>query len=154
MDVRRSYLEMIRAFPGGWDAMSAALGMTRAALENRIYERKGQSVHVETALQMQQFSGRSAFAEAVAANAGGVFLPLPDPGEVDSDELLAMFNTLYAELGELSGKFRDAVQDGEISKRERAELTEVGQEIHRTVQQLLSLSFRVYCRPDKAADRG
>ncbi|MBS0368429.1 MAG: hypothetical protein JSS57_04410 [Proteobacteria bacterium] len=152
MDVRRSYLDMIRAFPGGWDAMAAALGMTRAALENRIYERKGQSVHVETALQMQQFSGRAAFAEAVAANAGGVFLPLPDAGEVESVELLAMFNTLYAELGDLSAKFRDAVADDEINARERADLMDMGQHIHRTVEQLLSLSFRVYCRP--GVDRG
>ena len=34
---------MIRAFPVGWDAMAGALGMSRDALENRIYERKGQS---------------------------------------------------------------------------------------------------------------
>lgn len=99
MDMRRAYLEMIRAFPGGWDAMAAALGVTRAGLENRIYERKGQSLHVETARQMQAFSGCPAFAEAVAADAGGVFLPLPEAEEVGSDELLAMFNQLYAELG-------------------------------------------------------
>ena len=54
--MRKAYLSMIRAFPGGWDAMAGALGMSRDALENRIYERKGQSVLVETALQMQQFS--------------------------------------------------------------------------------------------------
>lgn len=64
MNIRKAYLAMIKEYPGGWDAMSAALGMTRDALENRIYERKGQSVLVETALQMQIFSASSHFADA------------------------------------------------------------------------------------------
>lgn len=137
---------MIKAYPGGWDAMAAALGMTRDALENRIYERKGQSVLVETAKQMQLFSATTHFAEAVAHESGGVFMRLPDRSDQDHDELLAKFNELYAKLGDLSTKFRDSVRDNEIDRREKQDLSDIGQEIHRTVEELLALTFQVYCR--------
>lgn len=138
---------MIRAFPGGWDAMAGALGMSRDALENRIYERKGQSVLVETALQMQQFSNSTHFAEAVAQVSGGVFMKLPEQSSEDREELLAKFNELYSKLGDLSTKFREYVKDDEIDRRERQDLTDVGQNIHRTVEELLALTFQIYCRP-------
>lgn len=127
--------------------MAAALGMSKDALENRIYERKGQSVLVETALQMQSFSSTTHFSEAVAQVSGGVFMKLPEHGDHDRDELLSKFNELYGELGELSIKFKVSVEDGEIDKRERADLTDVGQHIHRTVEELLTLTFQIYCRP-------
>lgn len=150
VEIKKAYLAMIREFPGGWDAMAGALGMTRDALENRIYERKGQSVLVETALQMQHFSNSTHFAEAVAQNSGGIFMRLPDHSEHDRDELLAKFNELYGELGKLSIKFKASVEDGEIDNRERADLSDVGQHIHRTVEELLTLTFQIYCRQPAA----
>lgn len=149
--MRTAYLSMIRAFPGGWDAMAAALGLSRDALENRIYERKGQSILVETAMQMQSFSNTTAFAEQIAAASGGVFMRLPDAYGAGQEELLAKFNALYAELGELSAKFHAYVQDGEITTTERADLSKEAQDIHRVVQELLALSFAVYCRPGQDA---
>lgn len=147
MAARKYYLEMIRAFPGGWEAMAGALGMTKDALENRLYERKGQQLTVQTAMQMQAFSGTTHFAEGVAQESGGVFLKLPETRDIGNEELLAEFNLLYAKLGELSGKFREYVKDNEISKTERADLDATAQEIHRTVEELLALSYSVYCRP-------
>lgn len=147
MEIRKSYLRMIRAFPGGWDAMAAALGMSRDALENRIYERKGQSILAETGLQMQQFSETTHFAEAIAQASGGVFLRLPSVDEdCDREELLAKFNDLYAHLGDLSTTFKKSITDNEIDKDERAKLSDVGQDIHRTVEELLALTFQIYCR--------
>lgn len=150
MAARKYYLEMIRAFPGGWEAMAGALGMTKDALENRLYERKGQQLSVQTAMQMQAFSGTTHFAEGVAQESGGVFLQLPEARDVGNEELLSEFNLLYAELGELSRKFSVYVADGEISKTERADLDAEAQKIHRTVEELLALTYRVYCRKDGA----
>ena len=127
--------------------MAGALGMSRDALENRIYERKGQSVLVETALQMQQFSNSTHFAEAVAQLSGGLFMKLPEQRSDDREELLAKFNELYSKLGDLSTKFREYVKDDEIDRRERQDLSDVGQNIHRTVEELLALTFQIYCRP-------
>lgn len=147
MAARKYYLKMIGAFPGGWEAMAGALGMTKDALENRIYERRGQQTAVQTAMQMQAFSATTFFAEGVAQESGGVFLKLPEARDIGNEELLAEFNLLYAKLGELSAKFREYVADNEISGKERADLDDVAQQIHRTVEELLALTYQVYCRP-------
>jgi hypothetical protein len=146
--VRKTYLAMIKACPGGWDVMAASLGMSRQALENRVYERKGQCVSADTALQMQKVSGTSLFAEASAQDAGGVFMKLPEHGEHDNDELLSKFNDLYIELGDLSGKFKEYTKNNDIDIGERRSLEGVGQHIHRTVEELLALTFRVFCKQD------
>lgn len=150
MATRHDYLKMIRAFPGGWDAMAAACGLSKDALENRIYERKGQTVTVELAELMQKLSSTTYFAEGVSRDAGGVFLKLPEVSEAGNDELLSEFNLLYAELGELSGKFRAYVADNNINNSERADLDAMGQKIHRTVEELLALTYQVYCKRDES----
>lgn len=146
MEIRKSYLSMIKAFAGGWDAMTGALGMSRDALENRIYERKGQGILVETALQLQAFSGTTYFAEAVAAASGGTFVKLPADVSTDNVVLGQKFHELYAELGTFSQHFSAATADDEIDRREAADLTAIADEMHKTISELLALTFRIYCR--------
>jgi DNA gyrase/topoisomerase IV subunit B len=141
--IKQSYLAMIRAFPGGWDAMVGALGMSRDALENRIYERKGQGVLVETALQMQKFSGTTCFAEAIATASGGTFVRLPEV-EVENADLTRKFNELYAELGRFSSDFNQATADDEIDRREEALLRDDADRMHKTLSELVALTMRVY----------
>ena len=145
MDIRKAYLAMIKRFPGGWDAIAPALGMTRDALENRIYERKGQSLLVETAMQIQAFSGTKLFAETVAVVSGGVYVELPHVDHIDNDFVQAKFNETYAELGQLFSNFTEAVGDGVIDEAERAKLEVNGEHLHRKTEELLGLMFRVYC---------
>lgn len=146
MNLRQAYLGMIKAFPGGWDAMAAAMGMTRDALENRIYERRSQGVLVDVALQMQAFSDTTMFAQAVAAISGGTFVKLPQGEEIDREDLLAKFNHLYAEVGLLSQRYNEYTQDNEIDKRERADLIAIGDDISKSTQELLALVFRTFCQ--------
>jgi hypothetical protein len=145
--IRKAFLDMIRAYPGGWDAAAGALCMSRMALENRIYERKGQAPLVEHGLALQALSGATRFAEAVAALSGGVFMPLPEPSLHGRGDLFEKFAELYAELGKLSEQMKAAVADGEIDKRKRIGIAATGQDIHRVLQELLQLTFAVYCRP-------
>lgn len=125
--------------------MAAALGMSKDALENRVYERKGQQINVHTAMQLQAFSQTTFFAEAVSQESGGIFVKLPEFEECDRDELLGKFNQLYTELGRLSEKFSHHTQDGRIDQREKKDLTDTSQQIHRTVQELMVLTFAIYC---------
>lgn len=141
---------MIAAMQGGWGAMAGALGTTVAALENHVYEKKGQSMSVHLAEQMQDISQTTYFAEATAKNAGGTFVKLPDVDYVDNEALLAKFNELHAEIGRLSAEFAEDTKDGEIDDRERARLEAIGSEIHKTMEELLALTFRIYCRDGKA----
>lgn len=146
MEIRKAYLEIAKAMPGGWDALSAALGMTRSALENRVYERKGQGILVDTALQMQAFVGGTQFAQAVAVESGGTFVKLPVDLSDQNESIGKKFRELSVRFGELAKRYDEATEDGEIDLRERADLEAIGAGIHRVVEEVLALSFRVHCR--------
>ncbi|OBU84523.1 hypothetical protein MY55_21465 [Chromobacterium subtsugae] len=136
---------MCKAMPGGWAAMAAALGFSKDGLENRVYERKGQAVSVHEAMQMQAFSGSSIFAEAVAADSGGVFVPLPDIDTVDDAEIQRVYMELVDEVGCLAREWREATRDGEVDKRERQRLEAIRDAICAKVTQMNHLTFQVFC---------
>lgn len=149
MDIRKAFLAMIRATEGGWDAVATHLGMSRSSLENRVYERKGQQVSTDDALQMQALSDTNHFAEAVAMRSGGVFVAIPGIGEeADNDELLSKFVKLTTRFGELAKRHAEATADGEIDAAEKADLIAIGNGIHQSVQELLHCSFNIHCKPE------
>jgi len=131
----------------GWNGTAATLGMTKSQLEARVYEVKGSGMRVDTALLIQAYSGTSHFAQAVAAATGGVFVQLPEGEGVSGEELQAKFHELYVELGRLSLTYTAAIADGEIDRREREDLQEVAQQMHKITQELMALMFQIYCRP-------
>lgn len=139
---------MIKVFPGGWDSITGALGMSRDALENRIYERKGQGVQVELAMQLQAFAGTTHFAEAVAIKSGGSFVKLPSDLEHCNEALGKKFREVSVRLGELSKRFDEATEDDVIDPKERFELEAIASGMQKSIAELLALSFRVYCKPD------
>lgn len=126
--------------------MAALMGMSESALDNRVYERKGQEFTAREGLRMQQVSKTTFFAEAVAQESGGTFVKLPAIDHIDNDSLLTKFNELHAELGLLSQRFGEYTKDGELNAREQADLKAIGDEIHKTMEELLAITFRVYCR--------
>lgn len=140
--------------PGGWDAMAGALSVKRDSLENRIYERKGMDMHVQTAMQMQEFSRTTQFAEAVAALSGGTFVKLPCVDEIGNEAITDKFHEIFEQLGVLSTEFREATKDGEINSRERDRLNLIIDDMHRTMDVLRALSFKVYCHETKSGKEG
>ena len=146
MDMLVAYQEMIKVH--GWAGTAATLGMTKSALEARVYEVKGSGMRVDTALLIQRYAGTSHFAQAVAVASGGAFVELPDPENVCGEKLQEKFHDLYIHLGDLSTRYRESVSDGEIDHAERAELSGICQGMHKTLQELMGLMFQIYCRPN------
>ncbi len=144
MEIRAAHIGMIKAYPGGWDAMAAALGMSRPALQNRLYECKGQGLLGETSMQMQAFSRTTLYAEAVATASGGTFVLLPDVGECGNDALLRKFQELYKDLGTFSAHFAEATADDVIDASERKLLAADGARLHRVIAQIQALALKVY----------
>ena len=144
MNIRQSYLEMIKSYSGGWDAMTGALGMTRDALENRIYERKGQGVRVDTALQMQAFSGSTYFAESVAIVSGGVFVKTPMPEQIDRIDLLGKLNELHAQIGMYHQQFAEFTKNDELDDKECERLSATTNGIHKALQESMAIMFSLY----------
>jgi hypothetical protein len=145
MDLLSAYQEMIRVH--GWNGTAATLGMTKSALEARVYEVKGSGMRVDTALLIQTYAGTKHFAQAVAHASGGVYVDLPAADDIHGEDLEAKFHELVSTLGDLSKASYDARKDGEIDARERAELEGIAQQMHKILQELMALTFHVYCRP-------
>lgn len=142
--MRATYVAMCRAFPGGMSAIAPAMGYTYEALRNRIYEKKGQSISVDDALLMQEFSGTKHFANQVASLSGGVFLEVIPVVIRERTELLTEFNRLTQELGLLSQKYELSVRDGQIEKSEKAMLKQQAYRIHKQIEKILAISFAIY----------
>lgn len=144
MEFRRAYKQMIKAVPGGWSAMAAALGLSQQSLENRVYEKKGQGMSVHIALQMQEISGTKFFAEAAAANAGGVFLRLPSVPNVGNEELFDKFLQLNTRLGDLSREYMEATADGVVDEKEWARLSRISQDTHTTLAEIMAITDQIF----------
>jgi hypothetical protein len=145
MELLPAYQEMIKVH--GWTGTAATLGMTRSALEARVYEVKGSGMRVETALLIQAHAGTTHFAEAVAQATGGIYVDLPNGDGVKGVCLEEKFHELYAELGALSRTYSMATKDGEIDAVERAQLEAISDQMHKTMKELMGLMFHIYCRP-------
>lgn len=153
VNLRQGYQAMCRAFPGGLEAMAAALGMSAASLQNRIYEVKGQVLHTEHALAMQALSGRTDFAEAISRMTGGMFVQLPGlEDEFDNQELLTKFTLILDQLGVLARTHAQAIADGVVDDHEKAELERIAHDAHRHIQELLQLTFRIYRENESSGD--
>lgn len=129
----------------GWTGTAATLGMTRSALEARVYEVKGSGMRTTTALLIQAHAGTTHFAEAVAHASGGTFVALPGSLDVDGELLMAKFNELYTELGTFSKHFAEATKDDVIDESERKMLEADGARLHQVIAGLTKLAFSVYC---------
>jgi len=145
MELLTAYQEMIKVH--GWNGTAGTLGLTKSALEARVYEVKGSGMRVDTALLIQSYAGTKHFAQAVAHASGGVYVDLPTAECAHGEDLEAKFHEVVGELGTLSKTYAEAKKDGEIDARERAKLEDIIQQMHKLLQELQGLMFFVYCRP-------
>ncbi|MCG8998417.1 YmfL family putative regulatory protein [Laribacter hongkongensis] len=146
MDIlRESYKRMCCSVNGGWAAMAAALGLTKNALENRVYERTGQSVDVDLAMNMQATSGTTLFAEAVARESGGVFVSLPPVEVVDNEEIQLLYMQAVEEIGNLAHCWRKVTADNVVTPAERREMEDIQRRLVQKTQQMNTLTFRLFC---------
>lgn len=151
-ELRMAVHRASKGFRGGVEALAAAMSspdrkVNAQILRNQLVGNERHHLTLDAAEMIVDLCDSDELAHAAAAQRGGVFVKLPASGQYDRDELLAKFNDLYAKLGELSETFRRSVADGEIDAEERRDLTKVGQRIHGTVEELLALTFDIYCRP-------
>nr|WP_318298040.1 YmfL family putative regulatory protein [Paraburkholderia bannensis] len=150
MGFRQAYVRMIEA-AGGRSDMARELAITPSALDNRVYEKgapQPQRVHPDMAIQMQVISGTTLFAEEVARQSGGTFVPLPQlADEIDNDEIQNKFLRIVEHVGELATVHRKATEDEDVDAQERETLDGIAQQIHRSVQEMLALTYLIYSKP-------
>ncbi|MDK4710811.1 YmfL family putative regulatory protein [Kingella negevensis] len=133
--------EMAKSPNGGHATTAAMLGLTLSALENRLYQIKGQALSIEQAMIMQRMTERTNFAEAVARESGGVFVKLP---ELDAAALLGLditedFLHTFRDVGLLWDEWREMTEDGKLESEESARFW---RRVHLSVCRLLGIAVQ------------
>lgn len=120
LDTRRQVMAAVsNAFPGGMDCAAARLGIKTKRLENQIYETAGckplsdTEIHVlETETQTEELPNY------ICAMYGGVFVKIPEAGELDNVDLYQRSLAASAQRGALDQMVASALEDGEIDSNE------------------------------------
>lgn len=146
--IKGSYQMMCRAINGGWEAMAALQGMSKTALANRVYARKGQEITVSRAMAMQAASGTTYFAEAVAHESGGLFIKLPTVDAVAAEDIQEQFIEMLEKAGEFAAEWRRATADDEVCKHEKRQLGHLATDLCQHVQEILHTTFNIFCKQD------
>lgn len=143
-----AYQDMIKVH--GWVGTAAQMNMTRSQLEARVYEVKGSGMRVATAQLLQRISGTKVFAQAVAEDAGGVFVEMPAVQHGAREALMSKFLELQSRLGDLTTAYTKAAEDDVIDSAERRELSGIETAMHKTLCELMATMYMVHCRKPTA----
>ena len=141
-------LNMVNDYQGGRDAIAHLLNVESIHLKNQVYQQKGMSVPTERALLIQEFTGRTDFAEAVAHQSGGVFVKMPADDLVDGD-IQELFMECTKELGKLVAKFQAATDDGVVDALELKRLEAIKTRLCTKAASIIQMTEKVFC--DKTA---
>ena len=117
-----SVLNMVNEFQGGRAAIGAMLSVDPIRFKNQLHEQKGMRISTETALTIQEFTGRTDFAEAVAHQSGGVFVKMPEHDNLVRADIHETFTETTKNIGLLIQEFLEAIEDGELDEIEHRRL--------------------------------
>ena len=115
-------LNMVNEFQGGRAAIAAMLVVDPTRFKNQLHEQKGMRISTETALTIQEFTGRTDFAEAVAHQSGGVFVKMPEHDNLVRADIHETFTETTKNIGLLIQEFLEAIEDGELDEIEHRRL--------------------------------
>ncbi len=142
--MRTAIQKAIKSYNGGWAAMSAALGLTVTALENRVYERKGQTLTLHEAMQIEAISNTKHITEAMAMRHNSVVIELPQ-GDKDNVDLFVIQSELQGAVSGVCKTVADSISDdGVIDGKEEKLINESKREVHKTVERLVHTAFLIY----------
>ena len=114
-------LNMIAEIDGGREVVAAHLGMTPDALNNRIYEKKGQHISFDDLLRIQELSGTNHLAQYCLPE-GEVIVREPTADECDLVELSKIMLATQGSYGELQAFLNLALSDDQLTPEEDLEL--------------------------------
>lgn len=148
----------ISSLPGGYDEAPEWLGkkdtdnptgITTQSLFNRLRTEGDQLFPFGWAMVLQQASGNHFIANAVARASGGIFVPQPDVGDVDNEDINIRLMEALSAIGEYCECIKESIADGEVDDAEREKIEERLYQASSKLQEHASLVYRVFCRPEK-----
>jgi hypothetical protein len=120
LETRREVMKAVtKGYPGGQDCAAALLSIKPKRLENQIYETAGCMPLSDSEIHaLEQVSGTGHLPDYICAMYGGVFVRLPEAGQLDNVDLYQRALAASSQRGELDHMVAMALEDGEIDVAE------------------------------------
>lgn len=148
MDSRREVIAaIIDVFPGGKPAAAAVLGMNITRFNNHQYESKGNRPFDEDQInQLESIAGTELYAQYIARMYDGVFVKNSRKDDLDGEALEALLLNQCAAIGEMHLTIKQAINDGEISKKEEKLINDKRDQALVALHQYLEATKLIYKR--------
>ena len=124
LETRRQVMSaVVCAYPGGRECAAARLGLPLKRLDNQVYENAGAQPLNDAQLHLlEQTTGTTHLPDYICALYGGVFVPMPEQGELDNVELFERALNTQAKRGRVDQLIVQALDDGLIDEAELAQI--------------------------------
>ncbi|TBU79100.1 hypothetical protein DNK10_00090 [Pseudomonas daroniae] len=110
---------VITAFPGGRESAAARLGLPLKKLDNHLYENAGSQPLTDAQVhQLEQQTGTAFLPDYICNLYGGVFVAMPERGELDNLELYARSLSTTHKRGLVDQLIAQSLDDGVIDEAE------------------------------------
>lgn len=116
--MKKTIIEMVEKCQGGKAAVAGFLGLTEQALNNRLYQTKGQRFTDEELIAIEQEYGVSHWSDEINRRLGKVSVNVPHLDDLDEVELSALQLRELAERGILFSQLNEFLADGVITSVE------------------------------------
>lgn len=142
LSVSDAALHTVHGYPGGATSLAPRLLPPKSAttLSHEVKPPEGGSAKLglETAMQLMDLTGNTLIAQAVAARAGGMFVPMPS-ATVCNSEVFPALSRLAKEFGDVVAKVTDVAADGSISDNDLKEVVKEAGELMGALQGALQV---------------
>lgn len=126
MNKKEMVKALIKDFPGGKEAVAAAIGLSVDGFNNRLYEKKGQSFFSFDELEaLATLKDSPAVSEYFGQKTGHLVIEQPSIGDLDSQELYECEMAVNAKHGALSITIYEAELDGVYTKEELKQIEDL-----------------------------
>lgn len=142
--MKKTIIEMIDKCQGGKSAVAGFLGMTEQALNNRLYQTKGQRFTCEELIAIELEYGVSDWSDELNRRLGKVSFTVPNPDNTDLVELSQLQLQELAERGILFAKLNDFLGDGVLTKEEQEVLHKLLHKSQQTTAKAIEVAIAIH----------
>lgn len=142
--MKKIIIEMISKCQGGKSAVAGFLGLTEQALNNRLYQTKGQRFSDEELIAIELEYGVSDWSDELNRRLGKVSFSVPSPADTDLVELSQLQLQELAERGILFAKLNEFLADGVLTAEEQAVLRKLLHKSQQTTAKAINVAIAIH----------
>lgn len=120
---RQAVMAAVAAFPGGRECAAAHLGLDLKQFDNKLYENTGhRPLTDEQVRQLERVAGTTYLPDYLCSLYGGVYVVMPEVGELDNVELYRMALDADVKEGRVDQVIAKALKSGDINEEELGQI--------------------------------